>query len=106
MNKLRKTILPMIGLSLLTACGLWQPKPPVGDDQWLTPDEAYEDQTAHTGMDGGAFVTMGLKIRDPDSLAARIRLGNTEACFYLFLRAYYSASEDRTRIYMINGLVW
>ena len=43
---------------------------------------------------------------DPDSLAARIRLGNTEACFYLFLRAYYSPAEGRTRIYMINGLVW
>ena len=70
MNKLRKTILPMIGLSVLTACGVWHPKPPVEHDPWLTPDEAYEDQTAHTGMDGGAFVTMGLKIRDPDSLAA------------------------------------
>ena len=43
---------------------------------------------------------------DPDALAARIRLGNTEACFYLFLRAYYSPAEGRTRIYMINGLVW
>ncbi len=43
---------------------------------------------------------------DPDGLAARIRLGNTEACFYLFLRAYYSETEERTRIYMINGLVW
>ncbi|MBQ6294039.1 MAG: hypothetical protein IJK77_09345 [Lachnospiraceae bacterium] len=43
---------------------------------------------------------------DPDGLAARIRLGNTEACFYLFLRAYYSPADGRTRIYMINGLVW
>ena len=70
MNKLKKTILPIIALGLLTACGLWHPKPPVDNDPWLTPDEAYEDQMAHTGMDGGAFVTWGLKIRNPDSLAA------------------------------------
>ena len=70
MNKLKKTILPIIGLVLLTACGLWHPKPPVDNDPWLTPDEAYEDQMAHTGMDGGAFVTWGLKIRNPDSRAA------------------------------------
>ena len=70
MNKLKKTILPIIGLCLLTACGLWHPKPPVDNDPWLTPDEAYEDETARTGMDGGAFVTRGLKIRNPDSLAA------------------------------------
>ncbi|MBR0176434.1 MAG: hypothetical protein IJQ11_03295 [Bacteroidales bacterium] len=71
MNKLKISImLPMIGLGLLTACGLWHPKPPVDNDPWLTPDEAYEDETARTGMDGGAFVTRGLKIRNPDSLAA------------------------------------
>ena len=53
MNKLKTTtILPILALALLTACGLWQPKPPVGDDQWLTPDEAYEDQKAHTGLRG------------------------------------------------------
>lgn len=64
------TLLLIISLGLLTACGLFHPKPPVDDDSWRTPDEAYEDQTAHTGMDGGAFVTWGLKIRNPDSLAA------------------------------------
>ena len=43
---------------------------------------------------------------DPEMLRARILLGNTEACFYLFLRAYYSEAENRTRVYMINGLIW
>ena len=51
-----------IGLLLLGACG---PTRPQDQLPWLTPDEAYEDQTARTGMDGGAFVTFGLKIRDP-----------------------------------------
>lgn len=64
------TLLLIISLGLLTACGLFHPKPPVDDDSWRTPDEAYEDQTARTGMDGGAFVTRGLKIRNPDSIAA------------------------------------
>ena len=63
------------------------------------PDTAHGLKSVRAGIYsfGGA---------DPDGLAARIRLGNTEACFYLFLRAYYSEAEDRTRIYMINGLVW
>lgn len=63
------------------------------------PDTAHGLKSVRAGIYsfGGA---------DPDGHAARIRLGNTEACFYLFLRAYYSEAEDRTRIYMINGLVW
>ena len=47
-----------------------------------------------------------LRGNDPATLADRIRLGNPEACFYLFLRAYYSETENRTRVYMINGLIW
>ena len=58
------------------------------------------------GMQSVRAGVYSLKGRDAESLAARIRLGNPEACFYLFLRAYYNAAEDRTRIYMINGLVW
>ena len=51
----------VIGVYLLDS----RPKfPPAGDD-WLTEWEAYEDQTAHTGMDGGALVVPGLRIRDP-----------------------------------------
>ena len=58
------------------------------------------------GMKSAKAGIYSLKGRDPGTLAARIRLGNTEACFYLFLRAYYSPAEERTRVYMINGLVW
>ena len=47
-----------------------------------------------------------LRGNDPETLHSRILLGNTEPCFYLFLRAYYSEAENRTRVYMINGLVW
>ena len=47
-----------------------------------------------------------LRGNDPKTLHSRILLGNTEPCFYLFLRAYYSEAENRTRVYMINGLVW
>lgn len=51
----------MIGVYLLDS----RPKfPPTGDD-WLTEWEAYEDQMARTGMDGGALATTGLRIRDP-----------------------------------------
>lgn len=52
----------------LSSCGFRTRRPPAGDDPWLTPYEAYEDQTAHTAKDGGAFVTWGLKIRDPRDL--------------------------------------
>ncbi len=48
----------------------------------------------------------GLKGRDAETLSARILLGNTEPCFYLFLRAYYAPDQDRVRVYMINGLLW
>ena len=48
----------------------------------------------------------GLKGRDAETLSARILLGNTEPCFYLFLRAYYAPDQDRVRVYMVNGLVW
>ncbi len=47
-----------------------------------------------------------LRGNDPETLHSRILLGNTEPCFYLFLRAYYSETENRTRVYMINGLLW
>ena len=57
----------VIGVYLLDS----RPKfPPIGDD-WLTESEAYEDQTAHTGMDGGALVVPGLRIRDPRDDAIR-----------------------------------
>ena len=56
------------GIYLLGACG--PDNPPPGDDPWLTPYEAYEDQMAHTGMDNGAFVVPGLKIRDPREVSA------------------------------------
>lgn len=67
---------------------------------------ADDPPDASRGMKTVKAAVYGLKGNDPDGLAARIRLGNTEACFYLFLRAYYSPAEDRTRVYMINGLVW
>lgn len=68
----------------------------------------YPDDPPGTerGMKSVKASVYSLKGRDPDGLAARIRLGNTEACFYLFLRAYYSPNDDRTRVYMINGLIW
>ena len=56
------------GLYIIGACG--PNNPPPDDDPWLTPDEAYEDQMAHTGMDNGAFVMPGLKIRDPREVSA------------------------------------
>lgn len=71
MDTLGKIIGWLLGIGVVVAGGLFwlgsrPEKPPVGgDDPWLTESEAYEDQTAHTGMDGGAFVTWGLKIRDP-----------------------------------------
>lgn len=62
-------ILVGVGLYLVGSCG---PKtPPDGGDLWLTEYEAYEDQTAHTGMDGGAFVVPGLRIRDPRDINAK-----------------------------------
>ena len=67
------------------------------------PDDAPDAARGMKSVRAGIYSFGGA---DPDGLAARIRLGNTEACFYLFLRAYYSETEDRTRIYMINGLVW
>lgn len=67
------------------------------------PNDAPDTERGMKSVRAGIYSFQG---SDPDGLAARIRLGNTEACFYLFLRAYYSPSEDRTRIYMINGLVW
>ena len=65
-----------------------------------------EAQDAEHGLKSVRAGVYGFKGNDPDALAARIRLGNAEPCFYLFLRAYYSETEDRSRIYMINGLVW
>lgn len=67
------------------------------------PRDAPETERGLKSVRAGIYSFAG---RDPDGLAARVRLGNTEACFYLFLRAYYSPAEERTRIYMINGLVW
>ena len=67
------------------------------------PDDAPNAARGMKSVRAGIYSFGGA---NPDGLAARIRLGNTEACFYLFLRAYYSETEDRTRIYMINGLVW
>ena len=63
----RLPLLFLTGCFALTAgCGIFGsgPKTPNPDEEWLTEYEAYEDQTAHTGMDGGAFVTTGLKIRN------------------------------------------
>ena len=67
------------------------------------PNDAPDTERGMKSVRAGIYSFKGA---DPDALAERIRLGNTEACFYLFLRAYYSPAEDRTRIYMINGLVW
>ena len=67
------------------------------------PDDVPGTERGLKSVKAGVYSLGG---RDPDGLAARIRLGNTEACFYLFLRAYYSPEEDRSRVYMINGLVW
>lgn len=43
---------------------------------------------------------------DPLMLRNRIRLSNTAARHYLYLRVYYSEEEDRCRIYMINGMIF
>ncbi len=67
------------------------------------PNDPPETEHGLKSVKAGVYSFIG---NDPDGLAARIRLGNTEACFYLFLRAYYSPADGRTRIYMINGLVW
>ena len=66
--KIRFILLVAAGLFTVAACSLCSRgrRPRIDpSDPWLTPDEAYEDRTAHTGMDGGAFVTDGLRIRDP-----------------------------------------
>lgn len=71
MSAIGKIIGWLLGIGAAILGGLYllgsrPEKPPVGDDDpWLTEYEAYEDQTAHTSMDGGAFVTSGLRIRDP-----------------------------------------
>ncbi len=44
--------------------------------------------------------------RDPLMLRNRIRLSNTAARHYLYLRVYYSTEEDRCRVYMINGMIF
>ena len=67
------------------------------------PNDPPETERGLKSVKAGVYSFNG---NDADGLAARIRLGNTEACFYLFLRAYYSPADGRTRIYMINGLVW
>ena len=71
MSTIGKIIGWLLGIGAAVVGGLYllgsrPEKPPVGDnDPWLTEYEAYEDQIAHTGMDGGAFITTGLRIRDP-----------------------------------------
>ena len=67
------SVLLLILLGTLSSCGffgnrvLGQGKGSAGNEEWLTEYEAYEDQKAHTAMDGGAMVTTGLKIRNlPD----------------------------------------
>ena len=68
----------------------------------------FDDDPAETerGMRTAKAGVYSLKGNDPETLAERIRLGNSEACFYLFLRAYFNETEERTRVYMINGLIW
>lgn len=75
MSTILKIIAWIVGIVIAALGGLWiigksQPEPPVDRSDWLTEAEAYEDQTAHTGMDGGAFVVPGLNIRPPKSIAA------------------------------------
>ena len=70
MSTIGKIIAWLLGIAAVIGGGLYllgsRPEDPPGKDiPWLTPYEAYEDQNARTGMDGGAFVTFGLKIRDP-----------------------------------------
>lgn len=70
MGTLGKIIGWLLGGAAVIVGGLYllgsRPDDPPGKEiPWVTPQEAYEDQTARTAMDGGAFVTFGLKIRDP-----------------------------------------
>lgn len=70
MSVIGKIIGWLLGIAAVVVGGLYflgsrPDDPPGGDEPWLTEYEAYEDQIAHTGMDNGAFVTSGLKIRDP-----------------------------------------
>lgn len=66
----------LLGIGVVVGGGLYLlgckdgPGPRGDDQEWLTEQEAYEDQTAHTAKDGGAFVTWGLKIRDPRDISA------------------------------------
>ena len=91
-------------------------------EKWLyegTPDsEAEQEMKAlsfrfptdlpetQRGIKSVKAAVYGLSGNDPEQLKARILLGNSEACFYLYLRAYYSPELDRCRVYMVNGLVW
>lgn len=65
----RRTFVPFAAAALVVVltccCSRNVRRVKSGDDPWLTPSEAFEDQTAHTAKDGGAFVTGGLRIRDP-----------------------------------------
>lgn len=69
MEIIGKIIRWLLGIAVVILGGVYlfdsRPEKPPMTDEWLTEWEAYEDQMAHTGMDGGAFVTNGLRIRDP-----------------------------------------
>ena len=73
-------------------------KPPAGDDPWLTVWEAYEDQTARTGMDGGAFVTTGLKIRDPREVCREE--GDYTPATYAIRNGRFETLESGEEIYV------
>ena len=85
MSIIGKIVAWLLGIGAVAAGGLYllgsRPQNPPDHDVWLTEQEAYEDQIAHTGMDGGAFVTQGLRIRDPREVAARE--GHTPADYAL-----------------------
>jgi len=76
MSTFGKIIGWLLGLGIVVGGGIYllgsrEPDiPPGNGEPWLTEYEAYEDQTAHTGMDGGAFVVPGLRIRDPRDVSA------------------------------------
>lgn len=91
-------------------------------EKWLyegTPDsEAEEEMMAlsfrfpedppeiQRGLKSVKAAVYGLSGSDPEQLKSRILLGNSEACFYLYLRVYSAPGPGRCRVYMVNGLVW
>lgn len=67
------------------------------------PDITYIPRPGVRNMEANIYEFSG---HDFEKLLHRIMYVNLTARHYLFMRVYYSETEDLTRIYMVNGLVW